>query len=78
VHRVAFIIEECRPAGVRPLVADPAEASVCIHGVKRRAETDKVDAKGLRELGEQNRVPESWIPPAHLLTRTGVTSMCQF
>jgi transposase len=62
-----FIVEECRAVGVTPHLADPAEASIRIHGVKRRAKTDKVDAKGLRELGEQNRVPESWIPPAQVL-----------
>jgi transposase len=68
-----FIVEECRAAGVTPHLADPAEASVRIHGVKRRAKTDKVDAKGLRELGEHNRVPESWIPPAQVLEiRTAV------
>jgi transposase len=68
-----FIIEECRAAGVRPHVAYPAEASIRIHGVKRRAKTDKVDAKGLRELGVHGRVPESWIPPAQVLEiRTAV------
>ena len=68
-----FIVEECRAAGVTPHLADPAEASVRIHGVKRRAKTDKVDAKGLRELGVQGRVPESWIPPAQVLEiRTAV------
>jgi transposase len=58
---------------VRPHVAYPAEASIRIHGVKRRAKTDKVDAKGLRELGVHGRVPESWIPPAQVLEiRTAV------
>jgi len=62
-----FIVEECRAAGVMPHLADPAEASIRIHGVTRRAKTDKVDAKGLRELGEHHRAPESWIPPAQVL-----------
>ena len=68
-----FIVEECRAAGVTAHLADPAEASVRIHGVKRRAKTDKVDAQGLRQLGEQGRVPESWIPPGQVMEiRTAV------
>ncbi len=47
-----MIVEECRVAGVSAHVADPAEASTQIHGVKRRAKTDKVDTRRLRMLGE--------------------------
>src|SRR4051812_49691854 len=49
-----FIVEECRAAGVTPHLADPAEASVRIHGVKRRAESDKGGAQrggGRGEVG---------------------------
>ena len=68
-----FIVEETLAAGMSAHLADPAEASSRIHGPKRRAKTDKVDARGLRELGEQHRVPESWIPPAQVLEiRTAV------
>ena len=68
-----FIVEETQAAGMKAHLADPAEASSRMHGPKRRAKTDKVDARGLRELGEQGRVPESWIPPAQVLeVRTAV------
>jgi transposase len=36
-------------------------------GRKRRAKTDRADARLLRELLEQERLPESWIPPAQIL-----------
>lgn len=62
-----FVVEECQAAGMTAHVADPAEAAVLIHGRKRRAKTDRIDAKGLRLLLEQHRVPESWIPPRQVL-----------
>jgi len=62
-----FVAEECLAAGAVVHVADPAEASVAARGKKRRAKTDKVDAKALRELAEQHRVPDSWIPPRQVL-----------
>lgn len=62
-----FIVEECQAAGVTAHVADPAEASNLMHGRKRRAKTDRIDAEGLRMLLEQHRVPESWIPPRQVL-----------
>jgi transposase len=62
-----FIAEECQAAGVRAHVADPAEAASRVRGNKRRPKTDKLDARGLRELLEQGRVPESWIPPLQVL-----------
>ena len=36
-------------------------------GPKRRAKTDKADARLLRELLGAGRLPECWIPPAHVL-----------
>ena len=62
-----FIAEECQAAGVRVHVADPAEAAYRVRGHKGRAKTDKLDARGLRELFEQGRVPESWVPPPQVL-----------
>jgi transposase len=62
-----FIAEECQAAGVRAHVADPAEAAHLIHGRKKRAKTDRIDTAGLRQLLEQGRVPESWIPPRQVL-----------
>ena len=33
----------------------------------KRAKTDRADARHLRELVMVGRLPEAWIPPAHLL-----------
>jgi hypothetical protein len=35
-------------------------------GRKRRAETDREDARWLRELLSDGRLPEAWIPPEHV------------
>jgi transposase len=62
-----LVAEEAQVAGAIIHVADPAEAATLGRGKKRRAKTDKVDARALRELLEQGRVPDSWIPPAQVL-----------
>jgi transposase len=61
-----FVAEELRSAGLVAHLAEPAETS-SLRGPKRRAKTDQADARLLRELLEQGRLPESWIPPAWLL-----------
>jgi transposase len=38
-----------------------------LRGKKKRAKTDFADARHLRELLLIGRIPDSWIPPAHLL-----------
>jgi transposase len=46
-------------------------------GNKRRAKTDRTDARWLRTLLAEGRLPESWIPPAHVRewrTRTRLRS----
>jgi hypothetical protein len=43
-------------------LAEPAQTS-SLRGPKRRAKTDRTDARLLRELLEQGRLPGSWIPP---------------
>jgi transposase len=58
-----FVVEELNRAGLVAHLAEPAETS-CLRGPKRRAKTDRADAKLLRELLAQQRLPESWIPPA--------------
>jgi transposase len=47
-------------------LAEPAETS-SLRGPKRRAKTDRADARLLRELLEQGRLPCSWIPPTWIL-----------
>lgn len=61
-----FVAEELQRTGVEPHLADPAETAA-LRGRKKRAKTDKTDARLLRELLSQQRLPESWIPPQHVL-----------
>ena len=56
----------CSAVGARAHLAEPAETSAR-RGNKKRAKTDRADARHLRELLMVGRLPESWIPPAHLL-----------
>jgi transposase len=61
-----FVVEELVAAGVEPHLAEPADTSA-LRGRKKRAKTDRTDARLLRELLVQRRLPESWIPPVHVL-----------
>ena len=61
-----FMVEELRAVGAEVQLAEPAETKM-LRGPKRRAKTDRADAKHLRELLQQGRVPESWIPPEQIL-----------
>ena len=61
-----FVVEELERIGAEVHLAEPAEASA-LKGKKKRAKTDWADARHLRELLLIGRLPESWIPPAHLL-----------
>jgi transposase len=61
-----FVAEELQAAGLVAHLAEPAETS-SLRGPKRRAKTDRTDARLLRELLEQGRLPCSWIPPAWIL-----------
>jgi hypothetical protein len=61
-----FVVQELQAAGWQAYLAEPAETAA-LRGPKRRAKTDRTDAQLLRELLEQGRLPQAWIPPAHLL-----------
>lgn len=61
-----FIAEELRRAGIEPHLAEPADTAT-LRGRKKRAKTDRADARLLRELLCQRRLPESWIPPEPVL-----------
>src|ERR671933_1550520 len=61
-----YVAEEMRAAGVVAHLAEPAETSA-LRGPKRRAKTDKADAKLLRELLASGRLPECYIPPEQVL-----------
>jgi transposase len=60
-----FVVEELERVGAVVHLAEPADTAA-LRGRKRRAKTDRVDARHLRELVLAARVPESWIPPAHV------------
>jgi transposase len=61
-----FVVEELRRVGAGVHLAEPAETSAR-RGNKKRAKSDRADARHLRELLMVSRLPESWIPPDHIL-----------
>lgn len=61
-----FIVEELVAAGMTAHLAEPAETAN-LRGRKARAKTDRADARHLRELLQQGRLPEAWAPPAEIL-----------
>jgi hypothetical protein len=61
-----FIVEEIERAGQTAHLADPAETAAK-RGRKKRAKTDRADCDLQLDLLLAGRLPESWIPPAHIL-----------
>lgn len=61
-----FVVEELRRVGAEVHLAEPAETAG-LRGPKKRAKGDRADARHLRELLMVGRLPESWIPPDHIL-----------
>ena len=61
-----FVVEELRRIGAVVHLAEPAETAG-LRGSKKRAKNDRADARHLRELLMLERLPESWIPPDHIL-----------
>jgi transposase len=61
-----YVVEELQRVGIQAHLAEPADTSAA-RGPKRRAKTDQLDARHLRELLACGRLPESWIPPAQVL-----------
>ena len=61
-----FVVEELARIGAGAHLAEPAETSG-LRGPKKRPKTDWADARHLRELLLIGRLPESWIPPVHIL-----------
>lgn len=60
-----FVCEALGEAGAVAHLAEPAETRAR-RGPKRRAKTDRADARWLRTLLAEARLPEAWIPPAHV------------
>jgi transposase len=62
------VSEALREAGAAPHLAEPVETSA-LRGNRRRAETDREDARWPRTLPAEGRPPEAWIPPARVRDR---------
>ncbi len=61
-----YVAEELASAGITAHLAEPADTAAR-RGRKRHAKTDKTDARHLRMLLAEGRLPECWIPPARIL-----------
>ncbi len=60
-----FVAEELQRVGIGAHLAEPADTHA-LRGPKRRAKTDRTDARHLRELLRAGTLPQSWPPPAHI------------
>jgi transposase len=61
-----YVVEEIEAAGFEAHLAEPADTQAA-RGRKRHAKTDRSDSRLLRDLLQQRRLPESWIPPTPVL-----------
>jgi transposase len=61
-----YVAGELAAAGVAAHLGEPA-GTAALRGRKRHAKTDKTDARHLRALLAEGRLPECWIPPPHIL-----------
>jgi len=61
-----YVVEEIEAAGFEAHLAEPADTQAA-RGRKRRAKTDRTDARLLRDLLAAGELPESWIPPEGVL-----------
>jgi transposase len=60
-----FVCRALESAGAVPHLAEVSETRAR-RGPKRRAKTDRADARWLRTLLSEGRLPEAWIPPDHI------------
>lgn len=61
-----FVVEELERAGIEAHLAEPADTATQ-RGRKKRAKTDRADARLQRELLARGQLPESWIAPPFVL-----------
>jgi len=61
-----YVVDELRRAGVVAHLAEPADTAAA-RGRKKHAKTDRRDARLIRELLEQDRLPHCYIPPGEVL-----------
>jgi transposase len=60
-----FVCRALERCGAIAHLAEPVETSA-LRGRKRRAKTDRTDARWLRQLLCEGRLPEAWLPPEHV------------
>ncbi|MBV8733505.1 MAG: IS110 family transposase [Solirubrobacterales bacterium] len=60
-----FVCRALERCGAVAHLAEPVETSA-LRGRKRRAKTDRADARWLRQLLCDGRLPEAWAPPEHV------------
>jgi transposase len=60
-----FVCQALEAEGATPHLAEPTETAAR-KGTKRRAATDRADARHLRTLLAEDRLPAAWLPPAHV------------
>jgi transposase len=60
-----FVCRAVERCGAVVHLAEPVETSA-LRGRKRRAKTDRTDARWLRQLLCEGRLPEAWAPPEHV------------
>src|SRR5918994_5398097 len=60
-----FVCEALEEAGAAAHLAEAGEARA-LRGPKRGAKTDREDARWLRTLLAEGRLPGAWIPPPHV------------
>ncbi|HSS54735.1 MAG TPA: IS110 family transposase [Gaiellales bacterium] len=60
-----FVYRTLERLGAVGHLAEPVETSA-LRGRKRRAKTDRTDARWLRQLLCEGRLPEAWAPPEHV------------
>ena len=61
-----YVAEELAAAGITAHAAEPADTASA-RGRKRHAKTDKTDARHLRQLLAEGRLPQCWVPPGRVL-----------
>jgi transposase len=60
-----WVCRELQAAGFDVRLADPGQAKA-LRGGKRRAKTDRLDARWLCQLLAKEMLPEAWLPPAEI------------
>ncbi|HEX6683048.1 MAG TPA: transposase [Candidatus Limnocylindrales bacterium] len=61
-----YVAEELARAGAVAHLGEPADTAA-LRGRRRHAKTDKTDSRHLRQLLCDDRLPECWVPPSHVL-----------